>query len=63
MVLLTSLKLAHLPPALAVHIALYQDVQNADFLQQKLLEGDPAFEYALIDASVVCLSAKALYCL
>ena len=54
MALLQTLNLAHLPPALAVHIALYEDVRNAAFLQQQLLDGNPDFEYALIDASVVC---------
>ena len=54
MALLQTLNLAHLPPGLAVHITLYENVRNAAFLQQQLLEGNPEFEYALIDASVVC---------
>ena len=48
-----TLNLAHLPPDLAVHIALYTDLQNASFLRDQLLQGNPDFEYALIDASVV----------
>ena len=48
-----SLNLAHLPPDLAVHIALYSDLQNAPFLRDQLLQGNPDYEYALIDASVV----------
>ncbi|CAF9943031.1 MAG: hypothetical protein ALECFALPRED_010449 [Alectoria fallacina] len=48
-----SLTLAHLPPDLAVHVALYTDVQNAPFLRDQLLRGNPDHEYALIDASVV----------
>lgn len=54
MALLQTLSLAHLPPGLAVHIALYQDVKNAAYLHQQLLKQNPDFEYALIDASVVC---------
>lgn len=50
---LKTLHLAHLPPSLAVHVALYQDVKNAVFLRQQLLAGNPEFEYALIDASMV----------
>lgn len=50
---LQTLTLAHLPPDLAVHVALYTDLQNAPFLRDQLLQGNPAFEYALIDASVV----------
>ena len=48
-----SLNLAHLPPDLAVHIALYSDLQNAPFLRDQLLQGNPDYEYALIDAGVV----------
>ena len=53
MATLQTLNLAHLPPDLAVHIALYADVQNAPFLRDQLLQGNPDFEYALIDATVV----------
>ena len=53
MALIQTLSLAHLPPSLAVHIALYQDLSNASFLQQQLLLGNSDFEYAFIDASVV----------
>ena len=53
MALVETLSLVHLPPGLAVHIVLYQDVQNAAFLHQQLLKGNPDFEYAFIDASVV----------
>ena len=54
MSLLQTINLAHLPEDLAVHIALYENVKNAAFLQQQLLQGNTAFEYAFIDASVVC---------
>ncbi|MCJ1456089.1 hypothetical protein MMC28_006447 [Mycoblastus sanguinarius] len=50
---LQTLHLAHLPPDLAVHIALYTNLQNASFLRDQLLQGNPDFEYALIDASVI----------
>ncbi len=53
MAYLQTLNLAHLPPDLAVHIASYTDLQNAPFLRDQLLQGNPDFEYALIDASVV----------
>lgn len=52
---LQTFHLSHLPPELAVHVALYQGLQNATFLRQQLLDGNPAFEYALIDAGVVRL--------
>ena len=53
---MTNLKtfhLAHLPSDLAVHIALFQNLQNAAFLRQQLLDGNEDFEYALIDATAV----------
>lgn len=53
MALIQTLSLAHLPPSLAVHVALYQDLNNASFLQQQLLLGNSDFEYAFIDSSVV----------
>ena len=53
MATLLTLHLAHLPSDLAVHVALYTDLQNASFLRDQLLQGNPDFEYALIDASVV----------
>lgn len=53
MAALQTLHLSHLPPSLAVHIALYTSLQNASFLRDQLLQGNPDFEYALIDASVI----------
>lgn len=50
---LKTLHLAHLPSDLAVHIALFQNLRNAAFLRQQLLDGNEDFEYALIDANVV----------
>ncbi|CAF9929722.1 hypothetical protein IMSHALPRED_007989 [Imshaugia aleurites] len=57
---LQTLSLAHLPPDLAVHIALYTDLQNAPFLRDQLLQGNPDFEYALIDASVIISTTHVL---
>ena len=51
---LQTLHLAHLPPDLAVHVALYTEVQNAPYLRDQLLQGNQGFEYALVDANVVC---------
>ncbi|CAL8582880.1 hypothetical protein XPA_008521 [Xanthoria parietina] len=57
---LQTLKLEHLPDDFAVHIALYENVKNAAFLQQQLLQGNTAFEYAFIDASVIVSSTHLL---
>ena len=51
---LQTFNLAHLPPDLAVHVALYTEIQNAPYLRDQLLQGNQDFEYSLIDASVVC---------
>ncbi|KAL8838395.1 MAG: hypothetical protein Q9170_002155 [Blastenia crenularia] len=56
----TTLKLAHLPDNLFAYITLYDDVENAAFLQQQLLEGNIDFEYAFIDASVIISSTHLL---
>ena len=53
MIPLTTLHLAHLPPDLAVHIALCRELQNAAFLRAQLLAGNAEFEYALLDAGSV----------
>ncbi|KAL8808213.1 MAG: hypothetical protein Q9182_000277 [Xanthomendoza sp. 2 TL-2023] len=60
MSLVHTLHLAHLPEDLSLHIALYQDVKNAAFLQQQLLQGNTAFEYAFIDASMILSSTHLL---
>ncbi|KAF4637468.1 hypothetical protein G7Y89_g619 [Cudoniella acicularis] len=54
--LLETVHLEHVPASHAIHITLYRNITNASFLQQQLLAGNTSFEYALIDASVVCLS-------
>lgn len=55
-VMASSLETINVPhlPSLPVHVALYRDVQNAAFLKGQLLAGNAEFEYALIDASMVC---------
>lgn len=61
MSLLQSFKLDHLPKDVAVHVALYENVRNAAFLQQQLLQGNTDFEYAFIDASAVCCNFDVFY--
>jgi hypothetical protein len=51
---LETIDIPHLPSSLPVYVALYRNVENADFLKQQLLAGKSEFEYALIDASMVC---------
>jgi EKC/KEOPS complex subunit CGI121/TPRKB len=51
--LLQTVQIEHLPSSHQIHIALYRNITNAAFLHQQLLVGNSAFEYALIDASVV----------
>lgn len=48
-----TIHLSHMPPELAVFVALYTDVENASFLKDQLLAGNADFEYAFIDASMV----------
>ncbi|OAP64107.1 hypothetical protein AYL99_00079 [Fonsecaea erecta] len=48
-----TIKLAHMPPELALYIAMYTDVQNTPFLKEQLLAGNSDFEYAFIDARMV----------
>ena len=50
---ISEFHLAHLPPSLAIYVAVYQDLKNALFLRQQLLEGNPEFEYAFVDADNV----------
>jgi EKC/KEOPS complex subunit CGI121/TPRKB len=50
-----TLHLEHVPRQYPIHIALFKDVENCALLKQQLLSGNEEFEYAFIDASVVCL--------
>jgi EKC/KEOPS complex subunit CGI121/TPRKB len=40
--------------AYPVHVALFRDVTNTAFLRSQLLEANPEFDYAFLDASMVC---------
>ena len=48
-----TVKLEHLPSTYTAHIALFQNVANAEFLHKQLLARNEAFEYAFIDATVI----------
>lgn len=48
-----TIPIPHLPRDHTVLAAGFRDVQNAPFLRQQLLEGNPEFEYALLDARMV----------
>jgi EKC/KEOPS complex subunit CGI121/TPRKB len=41
--------------AFPVHVALFKDVTNAAFLRSQLLEANPDFDYAFLDASMVSI--------
>ena len=47
-----TIQLPHLPDH-PLHVVLFQDVQNAPFLRQQLLDGNTDFQYAFLDASVL----------
>jgi EKC/KEOPS complex subunit CGI121/TPRKB len=36
-----------------VHVALFENVSNAAFLRSQLLEANPEFDYAFLDATMV----------
>lgn len=50
-----TINLAHMPAELVLYVAMYTSVENASFLRGQLLSGNPEFEYAFIDASVVSM--------
>ncbi|KAI3324661.1 CGI-121-domain-containing protein [Xylariaceae sp. AK1471] len=50
---LETLHLEHVPQTHSVHVAVFQDVENAAFLHQQLLARNADFEYAFIDAGVI----------
>jgi len=50
---LCTVKVAHLPAGLNVHVALYRELANSRFLRGQLLEQNRAFEYAFVDGSRV----------
>ncbi|KAL9620324.1 MAG: hypothetical protein Q9160_005123 [Pyrenula sp. 1 TL-2023] len=58
--MLQTIQLAHLPPELILHVALFRDLQNAAFLREQLIAGNAKYEYAFIDASMI-VSTTHLY--
>lgn len=51
---LETIQLEHVPSTHTVHIGVFKDVENSEFLHQQLLSRNAEFEYAFIDASSVC---------
>ncbi len=45
-------------PSYPVHVALFKDVSNAAFLRSQLLEANPDFDYAFLDATMVSAGAR-----
>jgi hypothetical protein len=50
--IMETITLPHLPDS-PIQVCLFNNVQNAAFLRQQLLEGNTDFEYAFLDASVL----------
>ncbi|KAI1632506.1 CGI-121-domain-containing protein [Biscogniauxia mediterranea] len=50
---LETIQLEHVPPTHSVNVAVFRDVENAEFLQQQLLGRNSEFEYAFIDATSI----------
>lgn len=48
----TTITLPHLEEH-TVHISLFKEVKNADFLRDQLLQGNAEFEYGFLDAACV----------
>lgn len=55
-----TITLPHLPVTHSLHAILFENVENAAFLRQQLLEGNTDYEYAFLDASVL-LSRKHIF--
>ncbi|KAI9759907.1 MAG: 5'-flap endonuclease [Chaenotheca gracillima] len=52
--------LEHIPSDRPVHVGLFRHVRNSASLKQQLLAGNPEYEYAFIDASVIVSTVHAL---
>ncbi|KAI1497011.1 CGI-121-domain-containing protein [Biscogniauxia marginata] len=50
---LETIELEHVPATHSVNVAVFMDVENAEFLQQQLLGRNTEYEYAFIDATSV----------
>jgi hypothetical protein len=48
-----TISLEHIPSDYGVYATLFKDVSNVEFLQSQLVQRNPEFEYAFIDASSV----------
>lgn len=55
---LETIQLEHVPLTHTVHIAVFKDVTNSEFLHQQLLSRNAEYEYAFIDASSVCITLQ-----
>lgn len=57
---ISTFHLAHVPHNLLVHVALYKELRNAEFLRRQLLEGNQDFEYGFLDARMVLSTTQVL---
>jgi hypothetical protein len=48
--------------AFPVHVALFKNVKNASFLRRQLLEANPEYDYAFLDASMVGHGSLPVHC-
>lgn len=51
--MLETIPIEHIPSTHSVHVALFRDVTNTEFLQSQLLSRNPDFEYAFVDATTI----------
>lgn len=51
--MLETIHLEHIPSTHGVHVALFRNVTNSEYLQSQLLSRNPDFEYAFVDASTI----------
>ncbi|KAI0169987.1 hypothetical protein GGR52DRAFT_581181 [Hypoxylon sp. FL1284] len=57
---LETIQLDHVPSTHTVHVGVFKDVANSEFLHQQLLGRNADFEYAFIDASSVTSRVQVL---
>lgn len=55
-----SIQLPHVPLTHTLHVTLFQNIENAGFLRQQLLEGNTDYEYAFLDTAVLLSRKHAL---
>lgn len=51
--MLESITLEHTPSSHRVHVGLFRNVTNAEYLQSQLLGRNPDFQYAFVDATTI----------